>query len=155
MHGQCLLERGILWRVEDGEDIIITKDKWIPESPYHPIKPIVDILDELRVSALIDGDARKWNEELVRIFFDTESVINIPVSQRQVHDCISWPFTKTSVYSVKSAYFMAKSATIHLKVSSQGKGASSDQVCTAKEWKTLWNIKAPPKMKIVLLAFCA
>jgi len=34
-----------------------------------------------------------------------------------------------------------------------GKGESSDQVRSAKEWKHLWSIKALPKMKIVLWRF--
>ena len=54
---------------------------------------------------------------------------------------------------VKPAYIMAKSEAVHLKASVTGKGESSDQVCSAKEWKRLWSIKAPPKMKIVLWRF--
>ena len=60
---------------------------------------------------------------------------------------------KTGIYTVKSTYIMAKSEAVHLKASVTGKGESSDQVCSAKEWKRLWTIKAPPKMKIVLWRF--
>jgi hypothetical protein len=47
---------------------------------------------------------------------------------------------------------MAKSEAVHLKASVMGKGESSD-VCSAIEWKRLWNIEAPPKMKIVMWRF--
>lgn len=143
MHGKSLMERGILWRVGDGEDIRIMRDKWIPESPCHPVKPIVDMPDDLRVSALIDGDGKKGNEELVIKY---SWVTTSPC-------CVFWPFTKTGAYTVKSAYIMAKSTTVHLKASVNGTGECSDQICTAKEWKRLWSIKAPPKMKIVLWRF--
>jgi len=48
---------------------------------------------------------------------------------------------------------MTKSEDVHLKASIMGKGESSDQVRSAKEWKHLWSIKALPKMKIVLWRF--
>jgi hypothetical protein len=56
---------------------------------------------------------------------------------------------------VKSTYIMAKSEAVHVKASAKGKGEISDQVCTAKEWKSLWNIKAPPKTENCSMAFCA
>lgn len=44
---------------------------------------------------------------------------------------------------------MARTKGVHLNASANRRGASSDQICTAKEWKRLWGIKAPPKMNIV------
>ena len=83
MHGKSLLERGILWRVGNGEDIRITKDKWVPDAPCHPIQPVVQMPDDLKVCSLIDESSRQWNDELVRICFrpaDAESILNIPLS---------------------------------------------------------------------------
>ena len=83
MYGKSLLERGIIWRVGNGEEIRITKDKWIPDAPCHPICPTVDIPDDLKVNSLIDESSRKWNEELVRICFspaDAERILNIALS---------------------------------------------------------------------------
>jgi hypothetical protein len=153
MYGKSLLERSVLWRVGNGEEIRITKDKWIPDAPRHPIFPTVDIPDDLKVCSLIDESSRKWNKELVRICFspaDAECILNIALSHNRVLDYISWPLTKIGIYTVKSAYIMAKSEKVHLKANTRGKGESSDQVRTAKEWKSLWSIKVPPKMKIVL-----
>ena len=45
---------------------------------------------------------------------------------------------------------MAKSEKVHLEASVRGRGESSDQVGTAKEWKSMWSIKVTPKIKIVL-----
>ena len=156
MHGKSLLDRGILWQVNNGEEIRITKDRWILDAPCLPILPTVQMPDDLKVSSLMDHSSKKWNEELVRICFrpaDAECILNIALSHNQVLDCVSWPLTKTGTYTVKSAYILAKSGEVHLKASATGKGESSDQLCNAKEWKRLWSIKAPPKMKIVLWRF--
>ena len=156
MHGKSLLDRGLLWWVGNGEEIRVTKDRWIPDAPCHPILPIVQMSDDLKVSSLMDQSSKQWNEELVWICFrpaDAECIINIALSHNQVLYCVSWPLTKTSTYTVKPVYILAKSGEVHLKASATGKRESSDQLCNAKEWKRLWSIKAPPKMKIVLWRF--
>jgi hypothetical protein len=48
---------------------------------------------------------------------------------------------------------MAKCNEVHMKCSAYGKGEPSNQEQSAKEWKTLWSITAPPKMLIVLWIF--
>jgi len=114
------------------------------------------MFDDLKVSSLIDHSSKKWNGELVRICFrpaDAECILNIALSHNQVPDCVSWPLTKTGNCTVKSAYLLAKTEKVHLKATATGKGESSDQLCIVKEWKRLWSIKAPPKMKIVLWRF--
>ena len=125
-----------------------------PAASAHPNR--AQMPDDLKVSSLMDHSSKKWNEELVRICFgpaDAECILNIALSHNQVLDCVSWPLTKTGTYTVKSAYILAKSGEVHLKASATGKRESSDQLCNAKEWKRLWSIKAPPKMRIVLWRF--
>lgn len=53
MFGKSLLERGIFWRVGDGKEIRIIKDRWVPGVPCHPIHPIVQMPDDLKVSSLL------------------------------------------------------------------------------------------------------
>jgi hypothetical protein len=59
--------------------------------------------------------------------------LNIALSHSRVLDYVSWPLTKTGIYTVKSAYIMAKIEKVHLKANTRGKGESSDQLRTAKE----------------------
>ena len=49
MHGKSLLDRGLLWWVGNGEEIRVTKDRWIPDAPCHPILPIVQMPNDLKV----------------------------------------------------------------------------------------------------------
>jgi hypothetical protein len=48
---------------------------------------------------------------------------------------------------------MAKREQVLKKISSEDKGETSNQSQTARDWKRLWSIKAPPKMLIVLWRF--
>jgi hypothetical protein len=110
----------------------------------------------MKVCALIDKNTRQWNQELIDVCFtisDAKRILSIPLSCNLVSDCISWPFTKIGIFTVKSAYIMSKCKDAHLKLSAQGIGETSDQDQNAKGWKKLWSIKAPPKMLIPLWRF--
>jgi hypothetical protein len=134
----------------------ITRDKWVLGAPSHPIKPIIYILDDLRVSALINTTTRQWNRELIVVCFsppDAELILKIPLSSSSVADCVSWPINKTRIFTVKSAYIMAKSEEVYRNSSNQGKGEASNHDQIAKDWKKLWSITAPPKMLTVLWRF--
>jgi hypothetical protein len=54
---------------------------------------------------------------------------------------------------IKSAYVIEKCKEAHLKISKQGRGEFSNQIQTAKEWKKVWSISAPPKTLIILWRF--
>jgi len=156
MFGKDLLQRGIVWRVGNGENIRITRDRWVLDAPCHTVKPTVFIPDELRVSALIDTITGRWNEELIAACFsstDASRILQIPLSCNRVPDCVSWPWTKTGTFTVKSAYIMARCQQVYLQTSAQGKGATSNQDQAANDWKRLWKIKVPPKMLIMLWRF--
>jgi hypothetical protein len=156
MFGKQLLMQGILWRIGDGESVRITKDRWVLEAPCCPIKPKIYILEDLRVSALMDRSTRQGNAELIAACFsplDAGRILNIPLSSNSITDYVSWPFTKNGTFTVKSAYIMAKREQVLKKISSEDKGETSNQSQTARDWKRLWSIKAPPKMLIVLWRF--
>jgi hypothetical protein len=101
MFDKDLLIKGIMWRIRDRDTVRITRDIWVLGALCHPIKPIVYILDNLRVSALINKATRQWNQELIEVYFsppDAELILKIPLSSSLVVDCVSWPFTKTVIF---------------------------------------------------------
>nr|XP_051217778.1 uncharacterized protein LOC127335209 [Lolium perenne] len=65
-------------------------------------------------------------------------------------DFAFWPHTKFGIYSVKSAYNLARSVSFFEACSVNGGGLPSDTSADEKFWKSLWAIKAPGKTKIVL-----
>jgi hypothetical protein len=101
----------IIWRVGDGEQISLTRDRWVPGSSTHQICPTILLPDGLKVSFLINGISSCWNEGLVRACFsaaDADLVLKLPVSMNRIQDFVSWPHTKSGIYTVKYAYFMAR-----------------------------------------------
>jgi len=151
MYGKELLMKGIIWRVGDGRTIRITRDYWVNDSSM--LKPIVSISDNSNVYSLIDGAAGSWNEEMVRACFnedDAEKILQIPLCHTPCEDFPAWLHTKSGIYTVKSAYFLARLESFHVFLGENGRGETSDQSKISKSWKRLWAIQAPPKMKIVL-----
>jgi len=79
-----ILEAGLLWRVGDGNQISIWKDKWLPNLSISRIQSPVSILpSNARVSSLIDHSNRGWNVSLINLVFsqqETDSICSIPLS---------------------------------------------------------------------------
>jgi hypothetical protein len=87
--------------------------------PCHPIQLIVYIPDDMKVGALIDKITRLWNHELINACFapaGVNKILSIPLSFNRVSDFVSWPFTKMSTFTVKSAYIMVKCKEAHINV---------------------------------------
>lgn len=103
----------------------------------------------------MDEDNRSWNEETVRAFFRndvTTKILRIPINMHG-EDFVRWPFTRLGEYTVRSAYNLARSAHFLESHSKSGQGLSSNISSQEKEWRLLWSIKAPGKMKVVLWRF--
>lgn len=73
-----VLERGLLWRVVNGEDIRIWGDKWLLTPPTHKVQSPCRGLDpDARVSSLIDSSSGWWNYALIRDIFNEEEAEHI------------------------------------------------------------------------------
>ena len=109
--------------------------------------------DNQTVNALMEENGKHWNTNSVRQFFSEEiskKILIIPISFEGCNDFPSWPYTKNGIYSVRSAYNLARSQLFWKTQSSDGKGASSKQRIMEIAWKKLWAINCPNKMKVVL-----
>lgn len=82
---------------------------------------------------------------------ETASVIlKIPLSQNICEDFVAWEHTKDCIFTVKSACMLSKSKKFFLFSSTDGKEGTSNFQQTTSDWKHIWKINAPEKMKIVL-----
>jgi hypothetical protein len=105
------------------------------------------------VSSLIIEEQHKWNEEVIRTKFSenlAEKILSIPLSTEGCTDFTSWPHTKNGVYTVRSAYNLARTHNFWRDQSADGKGAMSEQKYMDKAWKKMWAIDCPNKMKVIL-----
>lgn len=78
IQARAVLERGLVWRVWNGEQIKIWGDKWLfSPSTYHVQSPVRGLDPEARVSSLIDPDIRWWNFPLIRVSFNMDEADRI------------------------------------------------------------------------------
>ena len=82
-----------------------------------------------------------------------EQILQVPISRFGGDDFLSWPHDKLGTYSVKSGYNLTRSENFFSSTSGKGKGLASNIQVREKEWKALWSVNCPNKMKIVLWRF--
>ena len=127
-----------MWRVGDGKSISLKHDNWIPHSPTGVIYPICPLLEDQSVNFLFTEDGRSWDEAAVRTFFndnDTTHILDISISVDGCADFASWPYTKFGIYTVRSAYNLARTLQFWSDQSRNGGGASSKHALIKKGWK--------------------
>jgi hypothetical protein len=89
-------------------------------------------------------------------FFDKDTadlIMQVQISRHGGDDFVRWPYTKNGLYSVRSAYNLARSDKFFTSRSKRGGGMSSTMADEEKNWKSIWKINAPGKMKIHLWRF--
>ena len=103
--------------------------------------------------SLIHEETGTWIPETINAFFDPETaekIFQVQISRHGGEDFACWPHTKFGQYTVRSAYNLARSSSFHSSRSKRGRGMTSNYVGDEKNWKAIWKIKAPNKMKIHL-----
>ena len=148
MAAQSILKQGCCWRVGDRSTIRVTHDKWILNQVTNRVShpPIEEEL-EWWVSDLIDWSTHSWDREMVVSRFqraDVATILQIPLSRRQVPDVIFWLYTKWGEYSVKSGYH----TTRMISKQEAKKGESLGEVLSGPVWARLWKLKIPNKIKV-------
>ena len=79
---------------------------------------------------------------------DATAITKIPLSRRNVSDSIIWLHNKNGMFSVKSAYMVAR------RMKGEGSRAESSGGCVGKlVWSVLWKLCIPNKIKI--FGWCA
>jgi hypothetical protein len=98
------------------------------------------------VKDIIDHEKGEWKEEKVGEIFmphDAEEVLKIIIPKIQVEDFVSWHFESNVIFSVRSAYKLALNEKLAIDTNTSRSSNSNHQV-----WKTFWDAKVPPKIKI-------
>ncbi|KAL0321165.1 UNVERIFIED_CONTAM: hypothetical protein Sradi_5378000 [Sesamum radiatum] len=140
---------GLRWRVGDGQRVKVWEDPWIPRPVmFKPITPRNQIHPDLRVAELIESTDRSWNKELVEDLFwleDATTILSILLGRSPLNDEQVWHYTKSGIFSVKSAYHVACRLFRDRCSSFAGSSGSG-----AKEWSFLWGTMVPNKVKVFL-----
>jgi hypothetical protein len=140
-----LVKEGLRWGIGDGK-----KTKLLSVLPSQ-LKTLIPVPEGATVSFLIDEAHGHWDSELVSSVFEevvAAQILQVPISRLGGDDFASWPHSNFGSYTVKSAYNLVRTRDFTLHRSVPGRGSRSDTSDEAKNWRRLWTIKAPGKMKI-------
>ena len=135
--------------VGDGGTIRIWKDKRLLGDLLNSDQ---DNEKEETVNMLIDPTSKQWDIEKLKNAIPPQAAIQacqIPISYTGISDKFLWPYTKDAQYSVKTGYHIA-----HEDLSIDKEASSSHQQFPASFWHSMWNIKAPQKIKMFLWLMC-
>jgi hypothetical protein len=151
--GIDVLKAGIVWRVGNGSKINIWSDPWLPrDSTRRPFTPRGSTIISTATD-LINSITGGWDEELVsQIFWPkvAQIILSLPVHP-ELEDIVAW-YYKRGLFSVKSAYKVYRR---HIITQGKGRGASTVDGgrLNKKQWKQIWHMKCPAKVKQFLWRF--
>lgn len=107
--GREVVEKGMRWRIRNGEQVLVYQNDWIPRPvTFKRISP-PSLHLETTVSELIN-EKQEWKEDMIRQYFlrvDADQIIKIPLPRQPKPDKLLWHYDKRGNYSVKSGYQLA------------------------------------------------
>lgn len=133
-----VFKSGIKWRIGNGTNIKIQKDKWMPTSSTFKIQSPTSVLDEeakVKEFFLRMGKNEKPinQRQIAEIFWDQEAstILSIPINQRGNKDKMIWSLTTKSFFTVKSTY----NAYVQLKMTNLGESSYHEE--QGSKWKLI------------------
>jgi hypothetical protein len=122
----------------------------IPSS--YTIQSYPKILDpDAKVRELINREVNCWNKPLLdEIFLPNEvlAILSIPLSSTNQGDRLIWRGTANGLFSVRSAYHLAKERV------EQNQPESSDRGALGRSWRTPWRLRVPNAEKNFMWRAC-
>ena len=95
---------------------------------------------------LIDQELHAWRSAFIMDMFkqeDAKAIYRIQLSQRDVEDTIIWLHHKKWLFTVKSAYKVAREVFQGDNIAESSRGYVGRRV-----WATLWKLRIPNKIKV-------
>jgi hypothetical protein len=147
-----LIQEGMVWRVGNGRNIKIWGDKWLPSPTTHTIQsPIRNLDGEAKVCELIDQDLNWWNIPLIKEVFrkeEAEMICGMAICPGTQQDCMVWAGNKSGLFTVRSAYHLAK------EVEKREVGGCSGNNMMTHLWNKIWQLQVPRVVTLFLWQAC-
>ncbi|XP_058776514.1 uncharacterized protein LOC131650817 [Vicia villosa] len=125
-----VLSLGCRWSIGDGRHILVMGAPWLRGCS----------------EGMLNGPQRQeWNVPLIRELFDYDvgnAILQVPLIDDVIEDKWNWKEEQNGCYSVRTGYRLWRK-----EVGSPFKRVVGD-------WSSLWNIKAPPRVKHLLWRIC-
>ncbi|GKV39420.1 hypothetical protein SLEP1_g47185 [Rubroshorea leprosula] len=144
LRGRDIIQIGMRWNVGNGQNILIFEDRWVPTLPgFMVTSPETHSLFTYVCELLDDGG--EWDITKLNLSFSNQEcreILKIPTGA--CPDSFIWHYDKVGKFSVKSAYFLAYNMTREPGIH------ETNRDMTIGEWKQLWRLKIPPKVRVFL-----
>jgi hypothetical protein len=147
-HGLELVKKGIIWRVRDGRKIQILRDPWIRRPASFKVCLKKERARLWWVSQPMKPNQREWDVDVIKsclCLVDAAEVLKLRLSDRGDEDCIAWHYERSSLFSVKSAYKLARMADQEELVQA---GSSSRTDGSRGMFNEIWATPVPPKVRV-------
>ncbi|XP_024163967.1 uncharacterized protein LOC112170934 [Rosa chinensis] len=152
LQGRPVLKAGVQWCIGDGTQVNIWNDRWILDCQQYLIHKPSDCVFEL-VSDLIDHGTRTWMSAAVYTIFPpgiAQKVVCIPLGSRNMVDKLCWRPEKKGFFSVKTAYWIARTNVLANSLASTSHGNTYHAL-----WKRMWKANVLGKVKICIWRACS
>ena len=140
-----VIEKGMQWRVKDGNHIRLFHDNWIPgQFPTKAIPSNTEVLNEAKVSSTIDPESREWNVELLQngvAPFLIQKILSILICKTTQDGMIIWPCSKDGSYTVRIGY------QLFYELENSEEATSSNPASMKAFWNRIWKLNIPNKMR--------
>lgn len=147
-----VLQEGLLWRIGDGTQVKIWRDRWIPSTNSHIIQSPSHVLrHDAKVCEIIDADTKWWNIPLIEQIFPVEiveQICSIPISPLEMQDRLVWAGTSTRHFSVRSTYHLEREQQARLL------GSCSDSSLSSSMWTFIWTLQIPRSAQLFIWRAC-
>lgn len=103
------------------------------------------------MNAIVHNQNNAWNLDILNQIFspailnqifspaDINEILHTPTPSFKSEDTCIWAETKDGLYSVKGAYHMIMNNFVN-----------QETWCVNGEWKILWDMKIPPRVKLMI-----
>uniref|UniRef100_A0A803PFI6 Reverse transcriptase zinc-binding domain-containing protein n=1 Tax=Cannabis sativa TaxID=3483 RepID=A0A803PFI6_CANSA len=143
---QSVVKIGTRRCIGSGQTTNILNEPWLNDDQHPFITSSHPALVNQKVSALVKPTVNDWDEEVLRDVLterDYKLVLAIPLTQSFMEDKWYWFKENSGLFTVRSAYQLIQD--------SKPMNGQSDN---SGFWRSLWQLKVPPKVKNFLWRAC-
>ncbi|KAG6701803.1 hypothetical protein I3842_07G003700 [Carya illinoinensis] len=101
-------KEGLIWRVGDGKQIYVWKDKWLSTASSHKVQSLVNALPEdATVAKVIDTSIGWWKQDNLQSVLHKDGLshmLQVPVNPNGSSYKLVWSATSNGLFAIKSAY---------------------------------------------------
>ncbi|XP_024199980.1 uncharacterized protein LOC112203217 [Rosa chinensis] len=138
--GRDVFKLGLRYQVGSGCNISVWNDPCVPTPhSFRPYSPIMEGMEDLVVSDLIDFDSKTWATDFMKELFiegEVERMASIPLSIRGGGDQLIWHYDKKGMYQVRKGYHVYNAAMSHKNRASTSSDEAGANIVPTKE--VLW-----------------